>query len=205
MPMFPLGTVLLPSVFLPLHVFEPRYRAMTRTCLDGDREFGVVLIERGSDVGGGDVRTGVGTVAHILEAAELEDGRWMLATVGTRRIRVTSWLDDDPYPIADVEDWPDAGSQGEAGEIEAMYAGAQRALRRVLGLRAELGEPAAAATTALTDDAVLGSYQVSALSPFGPADHQRLLCTEGPIERLRLATDLLVEDASFLAQRLELE
>ncbi|MEY2438604.1 MAG: uncharacterized protein QOF97_3440, partial [Acidimicrobiaceae bacterium] len=46
LPMFPLGTVLFPSVFLPLHVFEPRYREMTRRCLDTQREFGVVLIER---------------------------------------------------------------------------------------------------------------------------------------------------------------
>ncbi|MEY2464632.1 MAG: ATP-dependent Lon protease, partial [Acidimicrobiaceae bacterium] len=65
LPMFPLGTVLFPSVFLPLHVFEPRYREMTRHCLDTQREFGVVLIERGSEVGGDDVRTQVGTVARI--------------------------------------------------------------------------------------------------------------------------------------------
>ena len=96
--MFPLGSVLFPSIFLPLHVFEPRYRALARHCLDGDQEFGVVLIERGSEVGGDDVRTSVGTVARILEAAELEDGRWVLGTVGTRRIRVRGWLPDDPYP-----------------------------------------------------------------------------------------------------------
>ena len=48
LPMFPLGTVLVPSAGLPLHVFEPRYRAMVHDCLAGEREFGVVLIERGS-------------------------------------------------------------------------------------------------------------------------------------------------------------
>jgi hypothetical protein len=90
------------------------------------------------------------------------------------------------------------------GEIEAAYVAAQAALRRVLGLRAELGEPAALATTTLTGDPVLGSYQVAALAPFGPADQQRLLGTDGPIERLRLAIELLDEEASFLAQRLEL-
>ena len=69
LPMFPLGTVLFPSVFLPLHVFEPRYQELTRDCLAGDNEFGVVLIERGSEVGGGDARFDVGTVARIIEAA----------------------------------------------------------------------------------------------------------------------------------------
>jgi uncharacterized protein len=68
MPMFPLGTVLFPHALLPLHVFEPRYRLMTRRVLAGDGELGVVLIERGSEVGGGDTRFGVGTVARVVRA-----------------------------------------------------------------------------------------------------------------------------------------
>ena len=88
LPMFPLGSVLVPSAGLPLHVFEPRYRALVQDCLAGDREFGVVLIERGSEVGGDDVRTSVGTVARIVEATELPDGRWAVAAVGVRRVRV---------------------------------------------------------------------------------------------------------------------
>ena len=98
MAMFPLGTVLFPYALLPLHVFEPRYRLMMRHVLDGDREFGVVLIERGSEVGGGDTRFDVATVARVVQAAELPDGRYALATVGMRRVRVERWLDDDPYP-----------------------------------------------------------------------------------------------------------
>src|SRR5580765_5978986 len=103
MPMFPLGSVLFPSLFLP------RYRALAKHCLAPEREpeFGVVLIERGSEVGGNDVRTSVGTVARVLEAAELDDGRWVLGTVGTRRIRVVEWLPDDPFPRAVIEDWDD--------------------------------------------------------------------------------------------------
>src|SRR5947207_15568149 len=115
LPMFPLGAVLFPHLVLPLHVFEPRYRQLTLDCLAGDREFGVVLIERGHEVGGGDERFAQGTVAHILEAAEFEDGRWALVTVGTRRIRVREWLPDDPYPQALVQDAPDI-SAAEAAE-----------------------------------------------------------------------------------------
>src|SRR5262249_51200285 len=106
-PMFPLGSVLFPTLYLPLHVFEERYRLMVHHCLDGDRRFGVVLIERGHEVGGGDVRTMVGTMAQILEAAETPDGRWAVGAVGTHRVRVHRWLDDSPYPRADVEEWPD--------------------------------------------------------------------------------------------------
>ena len=86
LPMVPLGTVLVPTAGLPLHVFEPRYRALVNDCLAGDREFGVVLIERGSEVGGNDVRTSVGTVARIVEAAELPAGRWAIGAVGVRRV-----------------------------------------------------------------------------------------------------------------------
>src|SRR3954454_16073722 len=105
--MFPLGTVLLPGAFLPLHVFEERYRALVAACMAGTPEFGVALIERGSEVGGGDARFDTGCVARIIEARELPDGRFAVATVGDRRIRVRSWLPDDPYPRADIDEWPD--------------------------------------------------------------------------------------------------
>src|SRR5258706_16209226 len=109
--MFPLGTVLLPHALLPLRVFEPRYRLMTERALKADREFGVVLIERGSEVGGGDTRFGVGTVARIVRAQELPDGGYALATVGIRRVHVISWMPDDPYPQAEGVDLVDTASR----------------------------------------------------------------------------------------------
>jgi len=199
--MFPLGSVLFPSIFLPLHVFEPRYRLLTRHCLDGDHEFGVVLIERGSEVGGDDVRTSVGTVARILEAAELEDGRWVLGTVGTRRIKVKEWLPDDPYPRADVEDWDDPVPGPDAPDV---YETVVARLRRVLALKAELGEAAVDATIELSDDPALGSFQVAAVAPIGPADQHRLLRAERPDERLRLLEMLLDEETDYLSARLQM-
>src|ERR1700719_940872 len=119
-PMFPLGTVLFPHVLLPLHVFEPRYRVMTQRVLAGDGEFGVVLIERGSEVGGGDTRFDVGTVARIVRAQELPDGGYALATVGIRRIRIARWLPDDPYPLAEVVDLAEPESEPAAEESACM-------------------------------------------------------------------------------------
>jgi Lon protease-like protein len=199
LPMFPLGTVLFPSVFLPLHVFEPRYRELTRHCLEGDREFGVVLIERGSEVGGDDVRTTVGTVARIVEAAELDDGRWVLGTVGVRKIRVSRWLPDDPFPLAEVEDW-DEPAPGDG--VAARYEDTVAALRRVLALKAELGDPAVDATVELTDDPVLGSFQAAAVAPLGPSDQQELLVAAGPDARLDRLRALLEEEEGFLRTRL---
>src|ERR1019366_10529845 len=99
LPMFPLGTVLFPHAVLPLHIFEPRYQALTEHCLAADSTFGVVLIERGSEVGGGDQRFTVGTRTRIVHAEHLDDGRWVLVTVGETRLRVKRWLPDDPYPL----------------------------------------------------------------------------------------------------------
>jgi len=201
-PMFPLGTVLFPSILLPLHVFEPRYRQLTVDCIRDDLEFGVVLIERGSEVGGGDVRTDVGTFARIVRAQPFPDGRWALATVGTTRLRVTQWLPDDPYPSADVAPFPDAPAGPHAAdELER----AVTLLRQVLALKAELGEPAAPATAELSDDLVVASYQVAALAPLGPMDHQRLLVAPGPDERIALTLELLEEERAFLDARLAMD
>jgi len=199
--MFPLGSVLFPSLVLPLHVFEPRYRELVRHCLDGEPEFGVALIERGSEVGGGDVRSTVATMARIIEAAELDDGRWVLGTVGTRRVRVHRWLTDDPFPQAEVEDWPDDDMVLDHAE---PYAESVTLLRRVLALRTELAEPSAPATVELSDDPALGSFQIAAIGPFGPADQQALLATPGVAARLAALNELLTIEAGFAAQRLDM-
>ena len=191
MPMFPLGSVLFPSLVLPLHIFEPRYRALIRDVLDGDGEFGVCLIERGGEVGGDDVRTGVGTAAQVHEASELPDGRWAVVAVGGRRIRVDRWLPDDPYPRAEVSDLPDPPpSVSEVALLPDVVA----KLRTALAKSAELGDPTNPATVEIASDPVLASHQASALAPVATIDQHGLLAaaTVG----LRLARlDALLDDA----------
>ena len=199
MPMFPLGSVLVPSAGLPLHVFEPRYRALVRACLATDREFGVVLIERGHEVGGDDVRSSVGTVASIVQAVELPDGRWALAAVGVRRLRVRRWLPDDPYPLAVVEDWPDPAP---SPEHDVVLSRAVTQLRRCLALAAEAGDPGAPATIELATDPILAGYQAAAVAPLGPFDQQRLLAADSPIDRVELLATLLAEAIEVLELRL---
>src|SRR6478736_2124730 len=158
MPMFPLGTVLLPGAVLPLHVFEPRYRSLVQDCLAAeDHEFGVVLIDRGQEVGGGDVRRVVGTVARMAQVAELEGGRYAVVAVGTRRIRVERWLDDDPYPRAEVEDWPhDETADGEE-ELAELYGRVGSRVRRVAAWAIGLGDVAGDPSTDRSDDPLVGS------------------------------------------------
>jgi Lon protease-like protein len=200
LPMFPLGTVLLPGMVLPLHVFEPRYRQLVQDCQAGDGEFGVVLIERGSEVGGGDVRTDVGTVAKIAQVQALPDGRYVLATVGARRLRVERWLDDDPYPRAEVVDWPEvAPDDGEGDEqrrtIEAL-------VRRAAALRTELGEQAPPVGLELVDDPVLAVYQAMLATAAGPADLQALLAAPTVSDRAAQLEILLRDQITVSEARL---
>ncbi len=199
LPMFPLGSVLFPNVLLPLHVFEPRYRALVTDCLRHGQEFGVVLIERGTEVGGGDSRFDVGTVARIRESAQLPDGRWALVGVGTRRIRVRSWLPDDPYPLALVEDMADPVPDPADGPLLAE---AEAAVRRALALAGELDEAPVPATFELAEDPMVAVWQLPAVAPLGPVDQQRLLEVEQPAPRLRLLTTMASDAAAVLAYRL---
>jgi uncharacterized protein len=197
--MFPLGSVLMPGQLLPLHVFEPRYRRLVGDCLEGDGEFGVVLIDRGSEVGGGDVRSMIGTMARIADSAATDDGRWAIVAVGTRRIRVTSWLEDDPYPRALVSDWPD---DAPSADLDQAVAAATESLRRLLHLAASLGASGVPEDLAFSDDAVEAAGQLAAMSPLGPADRQRLLQAPDPTARMVMLREFLDEEVAVLeAQR----
>jgi Lon protease-like protein len=201
-PMFPLGTVLVPGMVLPLHVFEPRYRELVHDCQAGDGTFGVVLIERGSEVGGGDVRTDVGTLARIARADELPGGRWVLAAVGTRRIRVERWLPDDPYPRADVVEWPDQPGPDEPGRGAQDAAEVATLVRRAAALCREIGEPAAPLDLELSPDPVVAGYQATVVAPLGPADRQALLAAPSVAERTALLRRMLTDRIELLQARL---
>jgi Lon protease-like protein len=208
MPMFPLGSVLLPGTVLPLHVFEPRYLAMMDDCVQQfDHEFGVALIERGSEVGGGDQRTGIGTVARMVQIGELGDGRLLVVCIGTRRIRVNAWLPDDPYPLADVDDWPDTwdttvAATPSGGEFGERLVQVTSRVRRAAALAVELGDHAGDASSELSDDPLLASYQLAALLPVGAADTYRLLAAAGPAERVAMIAGMLDDVEALLQFRL---
>jgi uncharacterized protein len=185
--MFPLSTVLFPEAGLPLHVFEERYRTLMGDCLASDGEFGVVLITRGSEVGGGDARTDVGTVARIANVAELDDGRMLVVATGVRRVRVVDWLPDDPYPRALVEDLPDPGARCP-GDV---LTGAEGSLRRLRSLMSELGDvPALPHSLRISGEPDGIGWQLCDMAPLVSLDLQRLLVADGLEARMRLLAEL---------------
>jgi uncharacterized protein len=197
--MFPLGNVVLPGELLPLNVFEPRYRQLVLDCLAADApEFGVVLIERGSEVGGGDVRTSIGTVTRIVRVMPLGNGRFEVVAAGLRRVSVLEWLDDDPYPRSDVEDWPEA----DPTDADALRPLLEQLLGRIDEAR-DLAQAVARANqqrtseratppVQLSDDLVRATYQLAGRAPIGPVDRYRVLAAptlETRVELLGAAVD----------------
>jgi Lon protease-like protein len=192
--MFPLSAVLFPHATMPLHVFEPRYRQLMHECLEGDPRFGVVLIERGSEVGGGDQRARLGTRGVITRAAELPDGRWVLEVRGEVVVQIDEWLPDDPYPqalVREPEPLPAPDSEMDPGPL--LDDAAQR-VRRARALLAEQGGgPALEPGLALDGggDADVAAWELCAVAPVNAYDAQRLLAAGGSGERLALLVELM--------------
>ena len=199
LPFFPLGTVLLPGEVLPLHVFEERYRTLVRDVRAGDGRFGIALIERGSEVGGGDTRSPVGTIARVDHAEEYPDGRWGLVVAGIERVRVVRWLDDAPYPRAVVEPFPDP--LGEGMVDPAAHASLLQRLRRVLALASEAGLRVAPLTVEVGHDD-RGLWGLAALLPLGAFDRQRLLEAAAVRERCARIDEALIDLETVLRHRL---
>jgi Lon protease-like protein len=218
LPMFPLGTVLFPHAVIPLHVFEPRYKALMQDCLEGDRRFGVVLIERGSEVGGGDQRAGVGTQGLITRAGELPDGRWLLEVTGEEPVTIDEWLPEDPYPVALVSAHPGAARRGGVGEgvdedgdsaeeLEALRLQATQRIRRIRAVLAEHGGAPALPPEVLLDgggNLEVASWELCAAAPISTYDAQRLLTADHVASRLaglvRLMEELELDVERMLAE-----
>ncbi|MCU1406060.1 MAG: peptidase [Glaciihabitans sp.] len=172
MPMFPLGSVLFPYMPLPLRVFEDRYLVMlSRILQEEPAEFGVVLIERGQEVGGGEQRFSVGTVAQItqLEAAE---GFVGLVAQGERRIEVVDWLEEAPYPQATIRvldelEWDDS--------LLPLREAAELTVRRTLTLASEFGDLQWSPNVELSDEPAIAAWQIAGIAPLGPMDQVALL------------------------------
>jgi uncharacterized protein len=202
-PMFPLGSVLLPGGVLPLHVFEPRYRQMVIDCLqsDGTPEFGQALITHGREAGGGDERAMIGTVAQMVQVEALDEERYAIVAVGVRRIAIKAWLPDDPYPLADVDDFPDVDP--DLTNLAVDIAATHGRVRAALALAKELGDVYVdMADTDIADDPLVATYHLSSLAPIGPADRYRLLAAPGPRERLDLLDSVLDDVEAMLKFRL---
>lgn len=172
MPMFPLGSVLFPHMPLPLRVFENRYLVMLSEILEHEpAEFGVVLIERGQEVGGGEKRFSYGTVARISQLDATDDFVVMVAE-GRQRIQVTEWLDDNPYPKATITEMPDLEW---SDDLEDLKVEAERIVRRTLAIASEFNNQIWPPDVELAEDPAASVWQLAGVTPISTLDQVDLL------------------------------
>lgn len=195
--MFPLGTVLFPWMPLPLRIFEERYLVMLSRVLQAEpSDFGVALIERGQESGGGGSTFGIGTMAEItgLEAAE---GFVGVLAEGRQRFELVRWLDDDPHPRAEVRllddlEWHD--------ELHHLRQRAEDLVRATLALAGEFSDQPWAASVELSEDPAASCWQLAAIAPLQELDQLRLLSSTSTRELLETTIELTVGVAETLVQ-----
>ncbi len=184
LPMFPLGSVLFPSMPLTLRIFEERYLKLLGDLMSSDTpEFGVVLVSRGSEVGGGEQRMTIGTVASVTEIGTTDEFLG-LESFGSRRFRVNDWLPDDPYPIADIEFIPDLIWEDSLMPARVHL---ESQVRTLLSLASEFGELVFGADIDLSDDPMSAAWQLAGILPIGELDRFDLLSSQSAEELLAQA------------------
>jgi uncharacterized protein len=191
LPLFPLPTaVLFPNVFLPLHIFETRYRQMVADALNGDRMIGMVLLKPGfeAEYEGRPPVYDVGCSGLITHVERLPDGRFNIVLRGLEKFRL---LAEDPpmgpgryrrglvTPLDDPLDDDERGMlQAERGRLEALL---RPSLDRLAG---ESPLP-----QAMPDDDLVNA--LAQYLEFEPIEKQALLEREGPLARCRAMIELL--------------
>jgi Lon protease-like protein len=121
LPIFPLpNVVLFPNVFLPLHIFEPRYREMVADALDGDRIIGMVLLRSGweHDYEGRPPVYPVGCAGLITHSERLDDGRYNIVLRGFEKFRITGEDESRAYRIARVESMMETVRDGDREQMQ---------------------------------------------------------------------------------------
>ena len=201
LPLFPLNTVLFPGMPLPLHIFEPRYREMIAYCSENEREFGVVLIKEGSEVGEPATPFEVGTLARIVGIDRLEDGRMNVVTVGTRRFHLVSFsTEKQTYMVGDVEPIEDEPVEGT--DIGALTEEVGVLLKRYTALVQAALEQDLTPLELPSDPEAL-SYLVGGTLRIRNRERQRLLELAATARRLEQEKEILVREAATLQEFIE--
>ncbi len=205
--MFPLGTVLMPGMPLPLHIFEPRYRQLTVDLVTSSvpgKEFGVIAVREGwtPDRDGIHGLHRVGCTAELRDVRKLADGRFDIVTRGSRRFRLLT-LDPEsrPYLMGSVEWLPDTEDDTDDAGVGVPLGGlvkaARAAHRRYCATAWQSGEWREPASDIATDN-LAHLLAADCLLPI--RDRQLLLEQTRPGHRLRMVHALLCRETTLLAQ-----
>src|SRR4051794_1731774 len=188
-PIFPLpNVVLFPNVFLPLHIFEPRYRQMVEDALNGDRIIGMVLLRPGweSNYEGRPPVYPIGCAGVITHADRLADGRFNIVLRGMEKFRVGEEESGHAYRVAQVDPVPGALAAGRREEMRAH----RRRLEALLVPQPEGGETKdSKMPTSMSDEDLVNA--LAQYLEFEPVEKQALLERDGLIDRCLSLIELL--------------
>jgi hypothetical protein len=195
LPLFPLATVLVPGLVLPLHIFEPRYRELVERLMvmpEGEgRRFGVVALRNATDSGDSPAQVhAVGCTAELREVTPYADGRFDIVSVGEARFRLTAFDEGagTPYPTGIVEFLPEQDGDGDLGRLSARVTHLFAEYRRTLGVE----------VTSLPDDPQVVSYLVAAAVVLHLPQRQSLLEQPTTSDRLRAERELLRSEVAMI-------
>jgi hypothetical protein len=187
-PLFPLpNVVLFPNVFLPLHIFEPRYRRMVAEALEGDRIIGMVLLRPGweSNYEGRPAIYPIGCAGLITHAEPLTDGRYNIVLRGLQKFRIREESENRGYRVAEVDTLMEDVSDAERTSIRAE----RRRLEALL-----VPQPEGRAADPKVPPSMPDEDLVNALAQYlelEPVEKQALLEREGLLARCRSLIELL--------------
>ncbi|WP_107668148.1 LON peptidase substrate-binding domain-containing protein [Cyanothece sp. BG0011] len=198
LPIFPLPEVVLfPGRPLPLHIFEFRYRMMMNTILEGDRRFGVVMV---NPVNGEIAK--VGSCAELVRFQRLPDDRMKILTMGQQRFRILEYVREKPYRVGLVE-WLEDKPTTE--NVEPLATEVGQLLRDVVRLSAKLTDQKIELPDDLPDLPVELSYWVAGNLYGVAAEQQALLEMQETKGRLEREIEILTSTRNHLAARTALK
>ena len=194
LPLFPLPEVVLfPTRPLPLHIFEYRYRIMMNTILEGDRRFGVLMV----DPAQGKIAN-VGCCAEIIHYQRLPDDRMKMVTLGQQRFRVLEYVREKPYRVGLVE-W--VQDEPPTKDLQPIARDVEHLLRDVVRLSAKLTDQNIELPEDLPGLPVELSYWIAHNLHGVPYEQQSLLEMVDTAARLEREAEILTTTRNHLAAR----
>jgi uncharacterized protein len=188
-PIFPLpNVVMFPNVFLPLHIFEARYRQMVDAALNGDRIIGMVLLRPGweGDYEGRPPVYPIGCAGVITHAERLSDGRFNIVLRGMEKFRIAGEEEtSEPYRIANVVPVPEP----PADSVKQEMRGERRRLESLLVPHPEGQPPDPKVPSSMPDEDLVNA--LAQYMEFDPVEKQALLERDGLLDRCRSLIELL--------------
>lgn len=189
LPIFPLERPIVPGQLLALTLFEDRYLTLAEHLAQQDEpEFGIVGIERGREVGGGETRAPIGIVARVLSLDHQPDQTWRLMATATRRIRISDWGSDEPYPQAFVTDWVEPFDGDLTSELSRVTQATALLLEAALPFHPD---PDLKMPPINLEQPDLALWQLVAFCGLGPQDLMELLAIPSTRDRAVRAIEMI--------------